>query len=157
MKTPFGFDRAWRGHGCAIRSSRHLRTRCILFSVVAYLACLTSPSPVAAERVARVIDGDTVLLEEGRKVRYAGINAPEDGDTRFRDSTQANNLLVGGKEVRLDFGPGRTSPRLIALPDRGTHWGTEVSIARISDQAGSREASDESTRWDRDLRQGQRQ
>ncbi len=116
MKTPFGFDRAWRGHGCAIRSSRHLRTRCILFSVVAYLACLTSPSLVAAERVARVIDGDTVLLEDGRKVRYAGINAPELGDPGSRESMQANNLLVGGKEVRLEFGPRRTEKyeRLLA-------------------------------------------
>jgi endonuclease YncB( thermonuclease family) len=62
---------------------------------------------VAAERVARVIDGDTVLLEDGRKVRYAGINAPEDGDPGFREATQANNLLVGGKEVKLEFGPRR--------------------------------------------------
>jgi len=116
MKTPFGFDRAWRGHGCAIRSSRLLRTRCILFSVVAYLACLTSPSLVAAERVARVIDGDTVLLEDGRKVRYAGINAPEEGDPGFRESTQANNLLVGGKEVRLELGRQKTEKheRLLA-------------------------------------------
>lgn len=121
-----------------------------------FFVSIVCPAVVAAERVARVIDGDTVLLEDGRKVRDAGINAPEDGDIRFRDSTQANNLLVGGKEVRLDFGPSRTSPRLIALPDCGTHWRTEVSTATISDQAGSREASYERARWDRDLRQGQR-
>jgi endonuclease YncB( thermonuclease family) len=54
--------------------------------------------------VARVIDGDTILLEDGRKVRYAGINAPEEGEPYFREATQANNLLVGGKEVRLEFG-----------------------------------------------------
>ncbi len=62
------------------------------------------------------MDGDTVLLEDGRKVRYAGINAPEDGEPGFREATQANNLLVGGKEVRLEFGPRRTEKhdRLIA-------------------------------------------
>ncbi len=132
-------------------------TAAYLLPALIFLASMTSPPVTAAERVARVIDGDTIVLEDGREVRYAGINAPEDGDIRFRDSTQANNLLVGGKEVRLDFGPSRTSPRLIALPDRGTHWRTEVSTATISDQAGSREASDESARRDRDLRQGQRQ
>jgi endonuclease YncB( thermonuclease family) len=63
---------------------------------------------VAAESVLRVIDGDTILLDDGRKVRYAGINAPEQGDPYFRESTQANNLLVGGKEVRLEFGRGKT-------------------------------------------------
>jgi endonuclease YncB( thermonuclease family) len=66
---------------------------------------------VAAERVARVIDGDTILLEDGRKVRYAGINAPEEGDPGAREATQANNLLVGGKEVRLEFGGRKTEKR----------------------------------------------
>ena len=63
-----------------------------------------SPLLVAAERVTRVIDGDTILLEDGRKVRYAGINAPEEGEPYSREATQANNLLVGGKEIRLEFG-----------------------------------------------------
>lgn len=66
---------------------------------------IVCPEVVAAERVARVIDGDTVLLEDGRKVRYAGINAPEDGDPGFREATQANNSLVGGKEVMLESNP----------------------------------------------------
>jgi endonuclease YncB( thermonuclease family) len=56
--------------------------------------------------VARVIDGDTVQLEDGRKVRYAGINAPEDGQRYFEEATRANNDLVGGKEVTLEFGRG---------------------------------------------------
>ena len=85
------------------------------------LAGLVAPSHAVAERVARVIDGDTILLEDGRKVRYAGINAPEDGDPGFREATQANNLLVGGKEVRLEFGPRRTEKheRLLAYVHAG--------------------------------------
>ena len=75
---------------------------------VIFLAALSSPSPAAAERVARVVDGDTILLEDGRKVRYAGINAPEDGEPGFRESTQANNFLVGGKDVWLEFGRRQT-------------------------------------------------
>jgi endonuclease YncB( thermonuclease family) len=71
---------------------------------------------VAAERVARAIDGDTLVLEDGRKVRYAGVNAPEQGDPGYQESMQANNLLVGGKEVRLEFGRQRTEKheRLLA-------------------------------------------
>jgi len=54
--------------------------------------------------VLRVIDGDTCVLEDGRQVRYAGINAPEKGDFLFDEATQANNRLVGGKEIRLELG-----------------------------------------------------
>ncbi len=84
--------------------------------VILLLATLGRPVIVAAERVARVIDGDTILLEGGRKVRYAGINAPEQGDPGFRESMQANNLIVGGKDVRLEFGRKRTEKhdRLLA-------------------------------------------
>ncbi len=60
------------------------------------------------QRVSRVIDGDTVQLDDGRKLRYAGINAPEEGEPYYQESTQANNLLVGNKEVDLEFGRSKT-------------------------------------------------
>ena len=56
--------------------------------------------------VLRVIDGDTCLLEDGRRVRYLGINAPEKGDPHAAEATLANNTLVGGKAIRLE--PSRT-------------------------------------------------
>ena len=67
-------------------------------------------------RVSRVIDGDTIQLEDGRKVRYAGINAPEEGELYHHEATQANNLLVGNKEVDLEFGRSKTDKhdRLLA-------------------------------------------
>src|SRR3972149_3085868 len=73
------------------------------------------------QRVARVIDGDTVQLEDGRKVRYAGINAPEDGQRYFQEATQANNDLVGGKDVTLEFGRGQREryERLLAYVSVG--------------------------------------
>ncbi|MEE9192497.1 MAG: lamin tail domain-containing protein [Candidatus Aerophobetes bacterium] len=52
--------------------------------------------------VVRVIDGDTCVLENGERVRYLGINAPEEGDPYFEEATQANHNLVAGKEVRLE-------------------------------------------------------
>ncbi len=43
------------------------------------LICLLSPAVQAAEMVSVkwVDDGDTILLADGRRVRYIGINAPE--------------------------------------------------------------------------------
>ena len=52
--------------------------------------------------VARVIDGDTCVLENEERVRYYGINAPEEGDPYFNEATQANHNLVAGKEVQLE-------------------------------------------------------
>ena len=53
--------------------------------------------------VQRVIDGDTCVLQDKRRVRYLGINAPEKGDPHAREATLANNDLVGGKTIRLEF------------------------------------------------------
>jgi len=52
--------------------------------------------------VVRVIDGDTCILQNGERVRYYGINAPESGNPQFNEATQANNNLVAEKEVRLE-------------------------------------------------------
>lgn len=52
--------------------------------------------------VARVIDGDTCILQNGERVRYYGINASESGGPQFNEATQANNNLVAEKEVRLE-------------------------------------------------------
>lgn len=84
--------------------------------VLALVVIAIGPASAAAERVSRVIDGDTVQLEDGRKVRYAGINAPEEGEPYHRESTQANNLLVGNKAVELEFGRSKTDKygRLLA-------------------------------------------
>jgi endonuclease YncB( thermonuclease family) len=50
-----------------------------------------------------VIDGDTIVLLDGRKVRYLGINAPEQGQPYAREATKANRRLVSGLPVRLEF------------------------------------------------------
>jgi micrococcal nuclease len=52
--------------------------------------------------VAKVIDGDTITLEDGRKVRYIGIDAPEvHGDCFAQEATQKNKELVLNKRVQL--------------------------------------------------------
>ena len=63
-------------------------------------------------RVAAVIDGDTIHLANGVRVRYLGINAPEKegkGPAEFlaQEAAQFNRRLVLHKEVRLEYGPER--------------------------------------------------
>ena len=53
-------------------------------------------------RVVRVIDGDTVEIEGGEKVRYIGIDAPESGGCFFEEATAKNREMVEGKEVKLE-------------------------------------------------------
>lgn len=65
-------------------------------------------------KVARVIDGDTVELADGEKVRYIGINTPElwrkvngrwvyDPRPFAEESAGLNRALTHGKLVRLEF------------------------------------------------------
>ncbi len=57
--------------------------------------------------VAAVIDGDTITLLDGRKIRYIGIDAPEtsSSDSQIKcfhaEATAENERLVLGKEVQL--------------------------------------------------------
>lgn len=59
------------------------------------------PEPILTARVAQVIDGDTVLLEDGREVRYAGIDAPEFDQPMGPEARRRNEDLVLGKTVEL--------------------------------------------------------
>lgn len=61
-------------------------------------------------RVRSVVDGDTIVLENGLHLRYSGINAPESG--RFikspaplaSEATARNRELVEGRDVRIELG-----------------------------------------------------
>lgn len=58
-------------------------------------------------KVANVIDGDTVDLDNGERVRYIGINAPESTDPKNvqcfgKEATKYNRTLVEGKTVYLE-------------------------------------------------------
>jgi len=67
---------------------------------------LLAPASFAADLVGtvrEVIDGDTIVLHDGRKVRYLGINAPEHGQPYAHEATNLNRRLVSGLSVRLEF------------------------------------------------------
>ncbi|MDD5072505.1 MAG: thermonuclease family protein [Candidatus Omnitrophica bacterium] len=59
-------------------------------------------------RVARVIDGDTVVLEDGRHVRYIGMDTPERRMPYYTEAKRENERLVRGKTVKLEYDVGRT-------------------------------------------------
>jgi len=54
--------------------------------------------------VTSVIDGDTVELADGRRVRYLGIDTPEPGEYYATEATSKNRELVGDKIVELQSG-----------------------------------------------------
>jgi micrococcal nuclease len=53
--------------------------------------------------VAKVVDGDTIELTDGRRVRYIGINTPERDQPYYKEATEANRQLVAGKTLQLEF------------------------------------------------------
>ncbi len=77
-------------------------------------AAVSLPLREGLFRVRHVTDGDTLELENGEKVRYIGINAPEeqrregerwveDPEPFAEEATEENRKLVEGKKVRLEF------------------------------------------------------
>lgn len=67
-----------------------------------------STSSATLVKVLRSIDGDTIELDGGQKVRYIGIDTPELHDPRkkvecfAKEAMEKNKELVEAKEVRLE-------------------------------------------------------
>ncbi|OGP83324.1 MAG: hypothetical protein A2Z08_06730 [Deltaproteobacteria bacterium RBG_16_54_11] len=83
----------------------------LLFLLPALLGHFLLISPVAFAqdpggpfRVKRVVDGDTIVLVDGRHVRYLGINTPEHDEPFWKEARDYNAQKVGGKMVSLEFG-----------------------------------------------------
>ena len=75
----------------------------LAFSLTLFPVSCTSPPATA--RVIEVIDGDTIVIEGGYRVRYIGIDAPEvhpDLEAFGMEAWQANCQLVESKTVRLE-------------------------------------------------------
>lgn len=73
-------------------------------------ALTTTPPPAGAEvaTVSRVIDGDTIELTGGERVRYIGVDTPETVDPRKKvqcfgiEASNENKKLLAGRRVRLE-------------------------------------------------------
>jgi micrococcal nuclease len=71
--------------------------------------CPAKTGPPAEGFSAEVKDGDTIVLTDGRKVRYLGIDTPELSSTDPRElecarrAKQVNSELVQGVKLRLEY------------------------------------------------------
>ena len=54
--------------------------------------------------VISVIDGDTIEMQSGHRIRYLGIDTPEFGEYYADEATARNRALVEGKMVELQSG-----------------------------------------------------
>ena len=104
----------------------------VLLAVLAvclwFWAVPAKPDRPQKEYAAQVKDGDTIVLTDGRKVRYLGIDTPELSSTDPRElefarlAKQVNAELVQGVKLRLEYDVERYDQynRLLAylfLPD----------------------------------------
>ena len=64
----------------------------------------TQSAPLANKvLVTEVIDGDTVGLSDGRRVRYLSIDTPERGEPGYERAKVENESLVLGRWVEMRF------------------------------------------------------
>jgi micrococcal nuclease len=79
----------------------------VLIPLVAACGASSSPCGTTEAKVDRVIDGDTIVLTDGQKVRYLLVDAPETtnghDDCYGSNAAQFNTDLVLGKTVQLSY------------------------------------------------------
>lgn len=79
-----------------------------LLAVAAYYFFSPKPAP-GYRHCARVIDGDTIELDAGERVRLIGVNTPENADPRREvrqmaaAATDFTRRLCEGRRVRLEY------------------------------------------------------
>ncbi|MFC1905403.1 thermonuclease family protein [Chloroflexota bacterium] len=71
----------------------------IIFILLSLFACHI---PGTTTRATVVIDGDTIIITGGYRVRYIGIDAPENGQPYFTEAMEANSKFVERKNVTLE-------------------------------------------------------
>jgi micrococcal nuclease len=123
---------------------------CLL--LVAWRACAVARSPAAPEKleegiheVRRVVDGDTLLMASGARVRLQGIDAPESVKPNAPieawgpEASQFTRDFIrrANNRVRLSFGPERKDQydRFLAFV-----WDGEVMLNEELVRAGLAEA-----------------
>lgn len=78
----------------------------------AWAACAVAQYDKTVQ-VAQVLDGDTIRLQDGRKVRLMGVNTPERAHENrpaqplAQEATEFLSALLAGQSVQLKFGPQR--------------------------------------------------
>jgi micrococcal nuclease len=110
----------------------------LTFVMLLFFAPQQACSAGTWHQVKWVVDGDTVVLNDGRKVRYIGINTPElehDGhqaEPFAEEAKRFNASLVDRQEVRLEFDQERIDPYERTLAYVFLRDGTLVNAEIIS-------------------------
>ena len=60
------------------------------------------PQPLMAATVTRIVDGDTLILDDTIKIRLYGIDSPENGQPGEREATEAATALALGQRVEVE-------------------------------------------------------
>ncbi|MFQ6056874.1 MAG: thermonuclease family protein [Methanosarcinales archaeon] len=73
----------------------------LLLSIFVFISlCITESADIGF--VVRVIDGDTIELENGEIIRLIGIDAPEWGEYCYEEATEKLEELIINKNIRLE-------------------------------------------------------
>ena len=88
-----------------------MRKILLLFALVFLVSCVKSSSTASSgckfiadtAIVSRVVDGDTICLQNGLYVRLIGINAPEKDELGSLSAKEKLEQLVLGKSVKLVY------------------------------------------------------
>jgi endonuclease YncB( thermonuclease family) len=100
----------------------------LLLALVAGLASCSSNEATSSARVGRVVDGDTIRLADGRRVRLVQIDAPEEAARECyadRATAELRQLLPEGTKVEL-----ATDPKL----DRVDRFGRLLRYVLVDDR-----------------------
>jgi len=122
-----------------MRLRRHWRIEAAVVALIlAVTAALTQVRPAAAAgtTVEEVVDGDTIRLSDGQKVRYLLVDTPERGDAMYEAAASANQDLVKGRPVRLELDAdskddyGRTLAYVFVADDQGNERFVNAELVR---------------------------
>lgn len=89
---------------------------------------VSSGSPV---EIAHVVDGDTVDLASGERIRILGYDAPEQGECGGRDATDALAFILTGGPITMDADIGDDTDRYGRLLRHILVAGTPVGLTMI--------------------------
>jgi micrococcal nuclease len=74
-----------------------------VFALTVILLVITLYPQFRGIRVREVRDGDTIVLNDGKTVRYIGIDTPEKDELFFREAKEANRQMLRGKKITLEY------------------------------------------------------
>ena len=107
------------------------RLAVILLALGVLVGC--GAADIQGVKVVRVVDGDTIQLEDGSKVRLLGIDTPERGQCGYKEATKNMQDLVLAKRIILVADGKQTTDRygrLLRYVDLGDK---DIGLEQIKD------------------------